>query len=176
MRTPSANRISALRRLAGCGAIGLCVMAAATSPALAGGAQRGAGKTITLRFYSVVTSFTYTRADGTVVQRPPQAPSAGDQMEIVELAYKGTHQNHARKWSITSHTVCVFKSAKGAPTCDGQSAVGGNQMLFFHTPADSAPIVSGGTGRYAGATGKAAMTEIANTNNSDVTVVVHLRK
>ena len=49
-------------------------------------------------------------------------------------------------------------------------------MLCFHTPAGGAPVVSGGTGRYAGATGAAAMKTVGNGNNSDVVVVVHLRK
>jgi hypothetical protein len=36
--------------------------------------------------------------------------------------------------------------------------------------------VSGGTGRYAGATGTVDMTEIGNTNNADIVVTVHLAK
>lgn len=175
MSTPIANRSAALRRLAALGALGLSAVAVSASPAAAQQAHAQAGKTITLHFYSVVTGLTYTRPDGTVAAHPPQKPEAGGKLDISELAYAGSHQSHAKKWTLTSHTTCVF-TAKGAPTCDGQTAIGGNQMLFFHTPAGGAPVVSGGTGRYAGATGTAAMKTVGNGNNSDVVVVVHLRK
>jgi hypothetical protein len=103
-----------------------------------------------------------------------QAPAAGDQLEITENAYKGSHRSHSKKVIVTSHTICVFKAAKGAPTCDGQSALGGNQLLLFHTPSGGASVVSGGTGRFAAATGTVAATQIGNTNNSDLVIVVHL--
>jgi hypothetical protein len=179
MRTASTHHIGSARRLAALGAIGLCVLAAAASPALADPARAGrtgAGTTITMRWYSVVVSFVYTRADGTVAQQPPQSPAAGDQMDILELAYKGTHASHARKWSASSHTTCLFKTAGAAPVCEGQSAVGGNQLLLFHTPSDGDPAVSGGTGRFLGATGGAKLTQIGDTNNSDIVVTVHLKK
>jgi hypothetical protein len=179
VRAQSALRVRAARRLAALGLIALGSFAVATSPALAGGsghsAQRGNGKTITLRYYSVVTNFVYRQADGTVVQTPPQNAAVGDQMEITELAYKGNHVSHAKKWSASSYTICVFKSAKGAPTCEGVSAVGGNQLLIFHTPSGGDPIVAGGTGRFAGATGGVKMTQIGDTNNSDVVITLHLR-
>ena len=139
-------------------------------------AQRAAGKTLTLRYYVETAVFVYRRADGTVAQQPPAAPAVGDQLEITELGYKGTHKNHAKKWSASSYTVCHFKSAKGAPTCEGSLALGGNQLLIFRTESGSDPVVIGGTGRYAGATGGVKMTEIPDTNNSDVVVTLNLKK
>lgn len=176
MRTVFAHRFRAPRRAAALAAVCACVVATAASPALAQPAQSRAGSTITMHWYSVVVSFVYTRADGTVVQQPPRAAAAGDKMDILELAYKGTHASHARKWGASSHTTCVFKVAGRAPVCEGQSAVGGDQLLLFHTPSDGAPIVSGGTGRFAGASGGARMTEIGGTNNSDIVITVHLKK
>ena len=129
-----------------------------------------------MRFYSVIASFVYRNADGTVAAHPPQKPEAGGQLEIIENAYTGTHKSHSKKIVATSHTVCVFTSAKPEPSCDGQSAVGGNQLLLFHTPAGSGTVVVGGSGRYLGATGKATATQIGNTNNSDVVVTVQLAK
>jgi hypothetical protein len=150
-----------------------------TSPALAEGAARpahaGSGKTITFRLYSEIASLVHTRADGTVVPQASQAPAVGDQLEITENAYRGTHQKHSKKVAATSHTICVFKMAKAAPICDGQTAVGGNQLLLFHTPSGGASVVSGGTGRFAGAIGTVASTQIGNTNNSDLVIVVHPR-
>jgi hypothetical protein len=178
--TRIAFRIPAVRRLAGLGLVSLAALAAAASPALAGAsakpAGRQSGKTIVLHYYSVVTSLVYTGPDGTVAPRPPPKPEAGGQLEIFELAYKGTHQSHSKRFVATSHTICIFKTAKGAPTCDGQTAVGGNQMVLFHTPSDGAPAVSGGTGRYAGATGGATMKQVGGGNDSDVVVTVQLRK
>jgi hypothetical protein len=176
--TQIAARIPAARRLAGLGLISLAALAAAAGPALAGAsakpAGRQSGKTIVLHYYSVVTSLVYTGPDGTVAPHPPQKPEAGGRLEIFELAYKGTHQSHSKRFAATSHTICVFKTAKGAPTCDGQTAVGGNQMVLFHTPSDGAPAISGGTGRYAGATGGATMKQVGNGNDSDIVVTVHL--
>jgi hypothetical protein len=180
VRAPSGHRIRVARGLTGLAVVGLCALAAAATPALAGGsakpAHKQAGKTITLRYYSAVAGFVYRRADGTVVEQPPRNAAVGDRMEITELAYKGTHANHAKQWSASSYTICVFKSAKGAPTCDGATAIGGHQLLLFRTLPGDDPIVSGGTGRYAGATGGVTTTQIGDTNNSDIVITLHLRK
>jgi hypothetical protein len=179
VRAHSALRVRAVRRLAGLGLIALGSFAAATSPALAGGsghpAQRGSGKTITLHVYSVQANFVYRKANGTVVQPPPQNAAVGDQLEVTEVGYKGNHVTHSKKPSTSAWTMCVFKAAKAPPTCDGVAAVGGNQLLIFHTASGSDPVITGGTGRYAGATGGVKMTEVAGTNNSDVVITVHLR-
>jgi hypothetical protein len=174
------RRIRAARLLAVVAVVGACALAAAAAPAGAHGSARSAhgaaGKTITLRYYSEVVGFVYRRADGTVAQQPSQNPAAGDQLEVTELAYKGTHKSHAKKPSASTYTVCVFKAAKGEPACEGAAALGGSQLLIFHTAPGSDPVIVGGTGRYMGATGGAAMTEIANSNNSDIVITVNLRK
>ena len=180
MGTASALHLGSARRLAALAAIGVCALVATTGPASAGGtaspAHKQAGKTVTMRFYSVIASFVYRNADGTVAPHPPQKPEAGGQLEIIENAYTGTHKSHSKKIMATTHTVCVFSSAKPEPSCDGQSAVGGNQLLLFRTPAGSGTVVVGGSGRYLGATGKATATQIGTTNNSDVVVTVQLAK
>jgi hypothetical protein len=180
MTAHTAHRFPAPRRLAGIVAIGVCALALTAGSAAANGHsrpahQRAAGKTVTLRFYSEVVSFVYRLADGTVAPQPPQNPAAGDQMEITELGYKGNHAKHAKRWSVSSYTLCSFKSANGAPTCEGASAVGGSQLLLFHTAPGADPVVNGGTGRYAGATGGVKLTAIGDTNNSDVAITVNLR-
>ena len=111
-----------------------------------------------------------------MAQQPPATAAPGDQLEITELGYKGTHASHAKKPSASAYTVCHFKSAKGAPTCEGVLAIGGNQLLIFRTEPGGDPSVIGGTGRYVGATGGVKMTEVPNTNNSDVVVTVNLKK
>jgi hypothetical protein len=151
--------------------IALAVIVAAAGPAAAGAAP--ARTTIVQHFYSHQVSLVLTKANGKVVTDHSQAPSAaGDRIEFSELAYPGTHTHHAKRWTMSSHTICVFQ-AHGAPICDGQGAVGGNQMLFFHTDA-AGTRVTGGTGRYANATGTVAMREIGETNDSDVVMTLHL--
>jgi hypothetical protein len=181
--THSPHSLRTARRLAGTGALALAALAAAAVPALAGAAakpaQRHGGKTIVLRLYSVTTSFVYTTAAGKVLPQPPAKPSPGDRLELTDVDYKGNHVHHAKRVSATDHTLCIFGADGGAPTCDGQAAIGGNELLLFHTPGGGAggdTVVSGGTGRYAGATGTVAMTEIGDTNNSDIVVTVHLAK
>jgi len=173
-------RIRAARLLAVLAALGVGGLATAAGPVTADGtaksAHGAAGKTLTLRYYVETAGFVYRRADGTAAQQPPAAPAPGDHLEITELGYKGTHKNHAKKWSASSYTVCHFKSAKAAPTCEGTLALGGNQLLIFRTESGSDPVVVGGTGRYAGATGGVEMTEIPDTNNSDVVVTLILKK
>ena len=110
-----------------------------------------------------------------MAQQPPANAAAGDQLEITELGYNGTHKSHARKWSVSSYTVCHFTSAKGAPTCEGVVA-NGSQLMIFHTASGSDPELIGGTGRFAGATGGVKSTEIPDTNNSDVVITVNLKK
>jgi hypothetical protein len=183
MHAPHTHSLRTARRLAGAGALALAALAAAAVPALAGGsakpAQRHGGKTIVLRFYSVTTSFVYTTAAGKVLPQPPAKPSPGDRLELTDVDYKGNHAHHAKRWSVSDHTLCIFGSDGGAPTCDGQAAMGGNQLLLFHTPGGGAggdTVVSGGTGRFAGATGSVAMSEIAGTNDSDIVLTVHLAK
>jgi len=180
MNARFARRIQAARRLAVVAVVGACALAAAAAPAGAHGSARSAhgaaGKTITLRFYSEVVGLVYRRADGTVAPQPSQNPAAGDQLEVTELAYKGTHKNHAKKPSASTFTVCIFKAAKREPTCEGAAALGGNQLLIVHTAPGSDSAIVGGTGRYTGATGGVAMTEVANSNNSDIVLTVNLRK
>ena len=174
MNGHSTPRISTARRLAAIAALGLCALSMTAGQAFAKPAQRHSGTTITLHFYSVVQTLVHTSADGTVVPMS-QAIAAGDRLEITELGYKGTFKKHAKQWSTTAHTICTFPSAKGEPTCDGQGTVGGNQMVLFHSAPGGGTQVSGGTGRYAGATGSVTSKDAGN-NNSDITIVVHLAK
>ena len=173
-------RIRAARGLVALAAIAICALAATAGTAAAGGTAKSAhgttGKTLTWHYYVETVNFLYRRADGSVAQQPPATAAPGDQLEITELGYKGTHANHAKKWSASSYTVCHFKSAKGAPTCEGVLAAGGSQLRIFRTESGGDPSIIGGTGRYAGATGGVKMTEVPNTNNSDVVVTVNLKK
>ena len=174
------HRIRAARGLVALVALGICALAATPGPAAAGAtatsARGAAGKTLTWHYYVETVAFVYRRADGSVTPQPPATAAVGDQLEITELGYKGTHSSHSKKPSASAYTVCHFKSAKGAPTCEGVLAIGGNQLLIFRTESGSDPAIIGGTGHYAGATGGVKTTEIPNSNDSDAVVTVNLRK
>jgi hypothetical protein len=179
------HRTHTARRLAGVGALAVAALAAAAVPALARGSakpsQRHAGKTVVFRFYSVTASFTYTTAAGKVLAQPPKTPAAGDRLDITDLDYKGDHTHHAKRWTVSDHTQCVFGATPGdAPTCYGQAAIGDGELLLFTTPGGPGgggkTVVSGGTGRFAGATGTVEMSEIGDTNNADIVVTAHLAR
>jgi hypothetical protein len=173
----STHRPRPHRRIAALGLIAASALAAGAVTAGAAPSGQAAAKraTVVQSFYSKQTSFVFTRADGKVVMPPPQQAAAGDRIEFTELGFRGTHAKHAKRWTISSHTICTFQ-AKGGPVCDGQAAIGGNQLLLFHTTDATGTRVSGGTGRYAGATGKVAMTEIEGSNDSDFVLTLNLKK
>ena len=103
---------------------------------------------------------------------PPQEAAAGDRIEFTELGFRGTQAKHVKRWTMSSHTICTFQ-AKGGPICDGQAAVGGNQLLLFRTTDATGTRIVGGTGRYAGATGKA---EFSESNEANVVLTINLKK
>jgi hypothetical protein len=181
MSTASAQRPRRARRVAGLAAVALCAVATAAAPApalahpVAKPAKSRAGSTVSCASTaSSCRSCTRARtARSPRIRRRCPRPAAA-----WTSSSSATRQSraHAGKWSSTAHTVCIFKTAKGEPACEGHAAVGGNQMLFFRTLPGGAPVVSGGTGAYLNATGSMASTEIGSTNNSDVVITIHLGK
>jgi hypothetical protein len=106
-------------------AILLCALAVAAVSAQA------AGKTEKLQVFSKQLSFTFTKADGTVVQGPPPAQAApGDSFEIDSLDYRGTHKKHSKKPIGADYLQCTFGSGP-EPDCHGYTALG-NSLLRFH--------------------------------------------
>src|SRR4051812_10851197 len=106
MNARIASRIRAARLLAAVGAIAICALAASAGPAAAGTSAKAAhgtaGKTLTWHYYVETVAFVYRRADGSTTPQPPATAAVGDQLEITELGYRGTHANHARKPSASS--------------------------------------------------------------------------
>src|SRR4051795_4371244 len=89
-----------------------CITLALTLAAMLGlapAALAGKPKTETFRVFSKNMSFTYTRADGTVTQRPPAGPpKAGDVFEIDSLDFRGDHQRHAKVAATSDYLRCTF--------------------------------------------------------------------
>jgi len=115
-----------IRSLAGAViAVLLCALAVAVASADA------ASKTEKLKVFSKQLSFTFTKADGTVVQGPPPAAAApGDSFEIDSLDYRGTHKKHSKKPIGADYLQCSF-GAGPEPDCHGYTALGGS-LLRFH--------------------------------------------
>ena len=122
--TPMTNTTH-IRILAG-GALAalLCALAVLVGPAQA------AGKTETLKVFSKQLSFTYTKADGTVTQGPPQGqPQPGDSFEIDSLDYRGTHKKHSKKAIGADYLHCTF-DAQLEPQCEGYTALHASLLRF----------------------------------------------
>ena len=115
-----------IRSLAGAViAVLLCALAVAVASADA------ASKTEKLKVFSKQLSFTFTKADGTVVHGPPPAQAApGDSFEIDSLEYRGTHKKHSKKPIGADYLQCTFGTGP-EPDCHGYTALG-NSLLRFH--------------------------------------------
>jgi hypothetical protein len=133
-------------------------------------AGHAAGRSQTLRFFDKPVSTTITKADGTVVHRPPYPePTPGDAFDINSLEYAGNHRHHAARWTASSHEHCTVSTA-AAPDCERHVAIGGSLLIFRGDPG----TLTSGTGRYQGATGRVVAVHPA-AGGTDVVVKLRLR-
>lgn len=161
-----------IRSTAAAGAVAGIAAAVLLVPA-GNAASAHAGKTQTLRFYDKVVSVQITKADGTVVAKPPfPEPGPGDTLDVVSLEFAGNHVKHARKANGSSHLRCVFPATPGPPDCVSHVAFGSSMLVFAGNPGK----VVLGTGRYLGATGRVLSNRtVGNGNDSDVVARITLR-
>jgi hypothetical protein len=125
--------------------------------------------TETLRYFSKDVSTTVTRADGTVLRKPPfPEPQPGDTLDINALDYVGNHRHHAKRFSASHHLQCVFTSAE--PQCISHVAVGGSLLIFEGFPG----TLINGTGRYQGASGRVLKNKEVK-GGSDIVARIHTR-
>jgi hypothetical protein len=106
-------------------------------------AGHAAGRNLTIKAFSKITSVTLTAPDGTVVNRDP-AP--GDTLDVYALDFRGNHKRHAKRYFASEHLRCVFGT--GEPDCVSHVAIG-RSLLVWH-----GATLEAGTGRFAGATGR----------------------
>ena len=143
--------------------------AVACAVALAPASGQAAGTTKTLRFYDKPVAMSLTTATGKVItQGPFPEPKPGDVLDVYSLDFKGDHQHHASRWSMSTHLRCVF--GKGAPDCLSHVADGGSLLVFSGNPG----TVIGGTGRYQNATGKVISSTEVSDDASDVVARITL--
>ena len=122
-------------------ALAVSLVAALCIPA----AGQAAGRTVTIKAYSKITSLTLTRPDGTVTQGEPQP---GDVLDIYALDFRGDHKRHAKRFFGSEHLQCVFGT--GEPDCVSHVAIGRSLLVWEGDPA----TLVAGTGRFQGATGR----------------------
>jgi len=149
----------------------VCLAAFAAGALLLPALGDAAGRTQTLRFFDKPVSIKLTRADGTVVARPPYPEARpGDTLDVLSLDYAGNHAHHARQSTASTHLHCLFRA--GAPTCESHVAIGNSLLVFAGNPA----TLTYGTGIYMGATGRATAKEVPGTNDaSDIVARIQLR-
>jgi hypothetical protein len=136
------------------------------------GAGHAASRTQTLRFFDKAVSMKLTHADGTVVANPQSVqPQPGDTLDVDSLDYRGTHSNHTKRFTASTHLRCTFGA--GAPTCESHVAIGNSMLIFTGDPG----TLSNGTGIYQGATGRVVSDKSVSgsANASDIIVKIHLR-
>ncbi|MGD9697081.1 MAG: hypothetical protein AB7V42_15640 [Thermoleophilia bacterium] len=133
---------------------------------LCGPGRAAGGTTETLHVYDKVLSVKMTRADGTVVGRPPYPePAPGDTIDIVSLEYAGNHGKHARRPFGSGHARCVFPAQPGPPDCVSHIAIASSMLVF---EGDPGTLVLG-TGRYRGAKGRVlSSVNVGGGNDSDI--------
>ncbi|HEY6397651.1 MAG TPA: hypothetical protein VIX82_09380 [Solirubrobacteraceae bacterium] len=148
-------------------AVALTATAMVTAPASA--------KTITLHYFLKQVTVKFTDAAGHAKNHHKQ-PATGDIGDQIGLGYAGNHNNHAKRWTVSFHLRCVFRSSKRA-RCDAQLAVGGSMLLFNGTSPNFGDkvnrlTINGGTGVFQRAHG--TMTAVSPGKNLDVTIRVRV--
>ena len=159
MNAAFAQRTRPARRLAALGALGLCV--AGRRGRSGSGRRRGQagaaprGQDVTLRFYSVTASFVYTtRGRHRVAAIRRRRPSAGDKIEIIENALQRARTRSTPRRSSRRPTRSASSPRRSRrPPVTARARSAATRCCSSTRPAGGDTVVSGGTGRYLGATG-----------------------
>jgi hypothetical protein len=129
------------------------VCVAALWPAAGHAADR---RHVTIRVFSKLVGLKLTKPDGTVITtQQEEDPQPGDVLDVYSLDFRGDHKHHSKHFIGSEHVHCVFGA--GEPDCVSHVALGGSLLIFTGNPA----TLSGGTGRFQGATGTATSKEVA---------------
>jgi hypothetical protein len=129
-----------------------------------------------LHFFQKQTALTFYNASGQVIQG---YPPVGGHVRQDDVDYVGNHSHHAKHWSVSDHLYCNVVSAPATADCFGEFATGGSLIysdnLTVNLANSGTLAIDGGTGNYAGDSGKYSSTTIGNSNNSDVVLTLHKR-
>ena len=159
------------------GSVGAVALLIGTTGAVAEAASQGIHSAV-LAYYLQNQTHEYLTPSGR-----PFTPSAthpikpGDQIDRIDLLYAGSSASHAGVWSASDHQHCVF-NARGDAVCHAQISIAGSLVLTEVTQSRPTTTIRekvvGGSGAYAGVTGKAVVvlpTPLAL--DGDLTLTLH---
>ena len=111
---------------------------------------------------------------------PNQPPAVGDYFTDSDIVYTGTHSSHPGGSIGSAHLLCAVSAVSGSSgtaVCDGLIDIGGSLLVADHQSVDLSGNsikldITGGTGRYQGAQGTLSSANVANSNDTDITLTV----
>jgi hypothetical protein len=158
-------------------------LAAGTLAALVAAAPASATTHQTWHLWSKQTSILAFDASGNPIDEATTAPTAGSIFTVGDVDYLGDHTKHGKQVVSTDHLDCTFtqvdlSAGVLAALCYGEFALPGGMVLFDHQTVDFGKTrtiykITGGTGRYDGATGSLTADSYGGqTNDTDVVLRV----
>lgn len=120
------------------------------------GVAPASAKTITLHYFSKQV---YARISDPLGQKlPPNSkPANGDRLTFASNDYAGNQKHHAKRPTASDRVDCTITSPTGG-ICDAEIAIGGSMIFGDNFPISFTSntqkvIITGGTGRFRGASG-----------------------
>lgn len=123
------------------------------------------------RFFDDQVDLLYTPPGGTPTREMTGPPVPGARLELTENLYAGDHANHAAQVAGVNRTTCAFDAALET-RCTSKATFGNSTLDTASTGSNSdfVATITGGTGRFAGATGTVHVHTLGDTNDSDITI------
>jgi hypothetical protein len=133
------------------------------------------GHAETLLFFEKRAHRSLVNAAGRAL-KPSAALTAGDSLRVTGRDYEGSHAHHAKRQSASDTLTCTYASPTSA-TCTYVITISGSRITARHVAAGLSPgittlAITNGSGRYQGARGLITKTQVAGTENADLSIVV----
>ncbi|WP_261564625.1 hypothetical protein [Frankia gtarii] len=143
----------------------------ATTPAASAVTAAAATTPFPTRYFDDQVDLIYTPPGGSPTHTMTGPPAPGGRMELVENLYPGDHATHSGQLAGTNHTTCEF-GADLNTHCTSRAIFGDSTLTSSSTGSESDfdSAITGGTGRFAGATGSIHVHTLGDTNDADITI------
>ena len=128
-----------------------------------------------LQYFQKSTQVTLQSASGKTLKASAHA-GKGDVLKVTSEDYVGSHTKHAKKATATGTLSCTYKSATAA-ICTNKIDINGSSILSSKVPVTmGGPVMSiavtDGSGTYEGAHGLVTATQVGQSHNADLVIVV----